>query len=252
MKHILILFLAFALSGCGGRQFVPEWDTGYEVNEEELEAISNATETSVIAGAGATGVGAGLLPAATSMGTFAGATTVMGVAGIIAVPLVVCHLEKCWGHEPYGDILMSGNALRGEVAPPNVFSSDPTLPSFHIYERYAEHRAFQHPGKHTLVAYPVDGLSFEWGSVPLFQESLGLQRGDLVDVYFPHMPDLERRAIVDALIYPGVVAHVVCKHDDDDCFDKFEREDDNFILGRWKTADEFKAAFEESGGFPNP
>ena len=250
-RTILISLFAVFLAGCGSsRQFISEIDYGYEVgiDKAHLNHVDN-----MMIGAGVSGAASAALPAM-SLGAFGAATGGVALVAVGVAPVVACPLTKCWTHEPYGGILMSGNVLRGQIAYSPIYGrDDPSLPKINTFHKYAEYRVFKNPELAAATVFPRGTLisNSEWSDYPLFEESLGLQGGDLVDVYYPHNPDLEREAIAKKLIYSGTIVRIVCKYDDDDCFDKYARNDDNFILGRWKTLEEYKAEYTTTGGFPN-
>ena len=267
-RTILISLFAVFLAGCGSgsiavlvdktpqvifpdREFVPKWDNGYKVGQE-TDAVHLSTQDMATIGAGVSGAAASALPAM-ALPAFGAATA--GIGAVVAGAVYFsCPLTDCLTHEPYGDILMSGNVLRGVVFYNSVKGrNDPSLSDINHYQRYSEYRIFKNPENISAVAFPRPNIwtGAEWGDNSLYEESLGLQGGDLVDVYYPHNPNLEREAIAKKLIYSGTIVRIVCKYDDDDCFDKYARNDDNFILGRWKTLEEYKAEYTTTGGFPN-
>ena len=256
MKKITILISLFAvfLAGCAGSRKFTEIDSGYRVDDDSVHL--SAEEISFV-GMGATSAGAATLPAAMALPAFGVATfAAAGIAGW-GLPVAVCNsTKKCFGHEPYGDILMSGNVLRGQL--PYIFSAgeeNPELKGLHSWGviGISQYRVFKNPKNASHVLFPknTNGWGSKWYDNALYEKSLGLQSGDLVDVYYPHNPNLEREAIAKKLIYSGTIVRIVCKYDDDDCFDKYARNDDNFILGRWKTLEEYKAEYTTTGGFPN-
>ena len=248
-RTILISLFAVFLAGCAGSRKFTEIDSGYRVDDDSvhLNYLENTAINSAIAGAASAA-----LPASLGLGAFSAATGGIAIVAAATTPLITCPLTKCYGHEPYDDILMSGNVLRGEIVYVPLYGrDDPSLPKINPWHINAEYRIFKKPEKATSVAFPINSIDGKWGDYPLFEESLGLQGGDLVDVYYPHNPNLEREAIAKKLIYSGTIVRIVCKYDDDDCFDKYARNDDNFILGRWKTLEEYKAEYTTTGGFPN-
>ena len=256
---LFAVFLAGCASGTNGRQFVSELDDGYKLTEKSAEEAgpSLSQGENMMIGAGVSGAASAALPASLGLGAFGAATGGIALVAVGIAPLAACSLTKCYAHEPFGKILMSGNVLRGKVHYRNFnmgihgSKNNPSIPEWKLPIKYRVFKnpelaaavVFQQPNEWTDVA--------EWSDYPLFEESLGLQGGDLVDVYYPHNPNLEREAIAKKLIYSGTIVRIVCKYDDDDCFDKYARNDDNFILGRWKTLEEYKAEYTTTGGFPN-